>query len=68
VISSWEFCGQQSAATIMKNIDKALHKRSRKNNPALSSVGADLRVRPRIVNHLIYGEGQKHQLSQDPAP
>jgi hypothetical protein len=52
----------------MKNIDKALHKRSRKNNPAFSGVGADLRVRPRIVNHLIYGEGQKRQLSHDPAP
>jgi hypothetical protein len=52
----------------MKNIDKALHKGARKNNPALSGVGEDPRVRPRIVNHLICGEGQKHQLSQDPAP
>jgi len=54
---TWEFCGQESIATIMKKIDKALHMRSRKNNPALSSVGAGLRVRPRIVNLLIYGEG-----------
>jgi len=29
----------------MKNIDKALHKRSRKNIPALSSVGVELRTR-----------------------
>jgi hypothetical protein len=52
----------------MKNIDRALHKRWRKNNPALSGVGTDLRVRPRIVNHLIYGEGQKLQLSHNPSP
>jgi hypothetical protein len=52
----------------MKKIDKALHKGSPKNNPALSGVGADLHVQPRIVNHPICGEGQKHQLSQDTAP